>query len=436
MTKVRIGGLILVSIGASIVLLIQAFVLAVKAPDAVHDLIGSYYSAQCLVHHYDPYNPNAVLHIFRAEGGEHSLSNPATRDIITRYVYPPSAFAVMVPLSLMPWGVAHVLWAILSSGGLIIAAYLSWELSAKEAPVLGGAFIGYLLANSYVIVEISNPSELVIALCVIAVWCFIRERFVAIGILCMALSLAIKPQVPSLVWLYFLLAGGVFRKRALQTLLVTAVASAPFILWVWVVAPHWSDELRANLRYFSVHGGITDPGPSSATANEMVDLQVIISRVYDLPTVYNLVSYLAFAPLLLAWLVVSIGKRVSKIKALYALAAIAPLSMLPLYHHFYDTKLLLLTVPAVSLLWSRRDRIAWIALLLTGGTFLITGDISHRFIENLVLNLHPMHRELADRCVRALAVFPAPIILLLTGTFYLWIYWRTSQPLPEPALEQ
>lgn len=435
MTKVRIGGLILVSVGAGIVLLIQTFVLAVKAPDAVHDLIGSYYSAHCLIHHLDPYNPDDVLHIFRAEGGERSLKSPVTRDVITRYLYPPSAFAVMVPVSLLPWSAAHLLWAFLSSGSLIVAAYLAWDLSAQDAPLLAGALIGYLLANSYVVVAISNPSELVIGLCVISAWCFIRERCVAIGILCMAMSLVIKPQVPILVWFYFVFAGGVFRKRALQTLMVSVLAAAPFILWVWISVPHWNDELHANLLYFSRHGGITDPGPSSPTANELVDLQVIISRLYDQPAVYNLASYLVFAPLFLGWLVVSIGKPVSNAKALYALAAITPLSMLPIYHHFYDTKLLLLCVPALSLLWSRRDRIAWIALLLTAGTFFITGDISHRFLENLALNTHLAHGELGEQLVRALAVFPAPIILLFTGTFYLWIYWRTSQNEQKRLLE-
>jgi hypothetical protein len=328
-------------------------------------VIGSYYSAQSLIHHYDPYNPDDVLHIFRAEGGVHSLTNPVTRDVITRYLYPPCTFAVMVPLSFMPWSVAHLFWAFLSSGCLILAAYLAWDLSARDAPLLAGVFIGYLLANSYVVVTISNPSELVVGMCVIAVWCFIRERFVAVGILCMALSIAIKPQVPILVWLYFLFAGGVFRKRALQTLLVTAFVTAPFILWVWIAVPHWSDELHANLLHFSVHGGITDPGPSSPTANELVDLQVLISRLYDQPTVYNVASYLVFAPPFLGWLVVSVRNHSSTTKALYALAAIAPLSMLPVYHHFYDTKLLLLTVPALSLLWTHRDRIAWSALWLS-----------------------------------------------------------------------
>jgi hypothetical protein len=435
MTKARIWGMILVCIGAGIVLLVQAFVLRIKPPDAVQDFIGSYYSAHCLLRRCDPYNPNDVLRTFRAEGGERSLSDPVTRDIITRYLYPPSAFAVMVPLSLMPWTTAHISWAVLSSCSLIIAAYLALDLSFQGAPVLGGALIGYLLANSYVIVVLSNPSELVISLCVIGVWCFLRERFVAVGILCMALSLAVKPQIGGLIWLYFLLAGGVFRKRALQTLLVTALMSVPLIVWVWVVAPHWNEELHANLMHFSAKGGITDPGPSSETANELVNLQVIVSRFDDQPFVYNLVSYLLMVPLILSWVAITVGTRVSQAKAMFALAAIAPLSMLPIYHHFYDTKLLLLTVPALSLLWVRRDRVSWIALVLTAGAFFITGDISHRFIVHLVLGWHPLRIGLGEWCTRALVVFPAPLILLFTGTFYLWIYWRASQPQPRTTRE-
>ena len=50
------------------------------------------------------------------------------------------------------------------------------------------------------------------------------------GILCMAVSLAIKPHDSGLVWFYFLLAGGVYRKRALQTLAVTVLLALPAIL--------------------------------------------------------------------------------------------------------------------------------------------------------------------------------------------------------------
>ena len=61
----------------------------------------------------------------------------------------------------------------------------------------------------------------------VAVWCFIRERFVPAGILCLAVSLAVKPQDAGLVWLYFLLVGGVYPKRALQTLVAMLALGLP-----------------------------------------------------------------------------------------------------------------------------------------------------------------------------------------------------------------
>ena len=97
------------------------------------------------------------------------------------------------------------------------------------------------------LLALGNTAGLVVGLSVIAAWCFLRERFVFAGILSMAVSLAMKPHDAGLIWLYFFLAGGVLRKRALQTLAVTAVLAVPAILWISHVAPHWPSELHANL---------------------------------------------------------------------------------------------------------------------------------------------------------------------------------------------
>jgi cell division protein FtsW (lipid II flippase) len=76
---------------------------------------------------------------------------------------------------------------------------------------------------------------------------FLEERFVWAGILCLAISLAIKLHNAGQVWLYFLLAGGVYWKRALQTLLITAVLGLAAIAWVMPIAPHWMQELHSNI---------------------------------------------------------------------------------------------------------------------------------------------------------------------------------------------
>ncbi len=95
---------------------------------------------------------------------------------------------------MLPWGPARILWMTLTVGSLIFASVLIWNLSVDFAPLVSGVLIGFLLANSEVLVITGNAAGIAISLCVVAVWCFLRERFVLAGILCLAISLAVKPQ--------------------------------------------------------------------------------------------------------------------------------------------------------------------------------------------------------------------------------------------------
>jgi len=95
-------------------------------------------------------------------------------------------------------------------------------------------------------------------------------------------QLGIKPHDAGLVWLYFLLAGGIYLKRALQTLLVTAVLGLVTIAWVTPIAPHWMQELHSNLLAVSAPAesatrdlrGTMCGGPSV-----IIDLQSVRSRL-------------------------------------------------------------------------------------------------------------------------------------------------------------
>src|ERR1035441_24793 len=97
-----------------------------------------------------------------------------------------------------------------------------WDLGAKHAPILSACLIGFLLANSESVFVTGNTAGMVVGLCLVGAWCFLENRFLAAGVLCMAISLAIKPHDAGLVWLFFFVAGGVYRKRALETLILTA----------------------------------------------------------------------------------------------------------------------------------------------------------------------------------------------------------------------
>jgi hypothetical protein len=324
----------------------------------------------------------------------------------------------------------------LTMGSLIFASFLMWNLGANYAPVLSGVLIGFLLANSEVVIVFGNAAGIAVSLCVVAVWCFLRERFVPAGIVCLAISLAIKPHDAGLVWLYFLLAGGVFRKRAWQTLLATIALSLPGVLWAWRVSPHWMQELHSNIQAFAVHGGLSDPslasmGPHGLGA--MINLQTAISVLRDNPRFYNLATYLVCAPLLLLWAFVTLRSRPSPRSAWLALAAIATLTMLPIYHRQYDAKLLLLTVPACALLWAEGGLMRWFALVVNSASFVWTADIPWTLLGGFIKSLHMSETGHSGQILRSALAFPAPLLLLAMGIFYLWVYMSRSSAAAESA---
>lgn len=425
-TKGRQNGLCLVFLGASILLLLLYSPPITPNSIAYWDFESSYLASRCLTQGCDPYKASEVLRVSQMDSAGPPFEGEINREIVTHFMYPPSALAVMVPFAMLPWKIARVLWMLLGTGSFILASVLAWDLGADYAPILSGALIGFLLPNSLVLSTLCNPSQIEIAFCVIAVWCFLRGQFVPAGILCFALSLAIKPPDPGMIWLYLLLAGGICRKRALNILSVATAISLPTFIWVWRVAPHWITELRSNLLYFGVRGGLNDPSPASTGPHTMINLQVVLSWLRDDPRFYNLASYLIFAIPLLLWVWVTLRSPFSREKAMMAIATIVPLSMLPLYHQLYCTKLLMLTIPALGILWIEGGLVKWLALAVHTTAFVVTGDIFRTIYSYLIQHFVGNSTAAAEQTSKMLLIFPVPIVLLIMGLFYLWVYAKSA----------
>ena len=420
MTKARLDGLYFFLFGCVLFLLLGVG-MENAAPTSLTDFRGLYYPARCLVQHGDPYLERDVLRIAQAQGGIPASDGEQERQVVTQNVYLPTAFFFTVPFAMLPWGPAHLLWMALTAGSFIFASFLIWDLGANVDPILSGVLVGFLVANSEVLIITGNAAGIVISFCAVAAWCFLRERFVLAGILCLAVGLALKPQDAGLVWLYFLLAGGLCRRRALQSLLATVALGLPGVLWVGHVAPHWIQELHSNLQAYSVRG-MNDPARAIPSLVGAINLQTVFSAFWNDPRIYNPVTYLVCGALLLVWIFITLRSRPSKERTWLALASIAALSMLPVYHRQYDSRLLLLTVPACALLWTHRGIIAWLAILVTSTAFVLTGDLPSMMLMGLFHHLHLPADRLSARIGMHAMVFRTPLILLITGIFYLWIY--------------
>ncbi len=397
------------------------------------DFRAVYTGTRCLLEHHNPYKVSELESVYRADGGEPTTETLQAHQAVVLYVNLPTTFLFVAPFAMLPWGPAHILWMALIAGVFILAAFLMWDLGASYAPGVSLFLICILLANCEMIFGAGNTAGLVVGLCAVAVWCFLKERFVWAGVLCMAASLAIKPHDSGLVWLYFLLAGAPYRKRALQTLLVTAVLGLAAFLWLSHVAPTWMQDWNSNLTTISAPGGINEPGPSSLTGRSaamVIDLQAAISIFRDDPRIYNPASYLFCGALLLAGAVRTLRSRASQARAWLALAAVVPLTMLVTYHRPWDAKLVLLTIPACAILWAEGGLTRWLALLISTAGIVLTGDVPLAVLSILATQMNVGTAGFFEQMLAVVLIRPASLILLVMSIFYLWVYLRRA---PSPA---
>lgn len=388
-----------------------------------------YYGTRCLIQQHNPYKQSELEGIYRAEGGNRPSESAPARQTVTLYVNLPTTFIFVAPFAMLPWEAAHALWLILLAGVFLLAAFLMWNLGAIRAPGVSLFLVCILLANSEVTFSAGNTAGFVVSLCVVAVWCFLQDRFVLVGVLCLGVGLAIKPHDAGLVWLYFLLAGGVHRKRALQSLMVTVVLGLSAMLWVSHVAPDWMQDWRSNVSASTAPGGINDPGPDGVTGRSpdmVIDLQAALSVFRDDPRFYNPASYLLCGVLLLVWSVRALRSRFSEAGSWLALAAVVPLTMLVTYHRPYDAKLLLLTIPACAMLWAEGGTLARLALLVNTAGFVLTGDIPLALLVILSRKLHVGTAGFFGQVLTVVLIRPASLILLTMGIFYLYVYMRRN----------
>jgi hypothetical protein len=428
MTNARRDGLYLVLLGGAI-FAIFGIVGGVFLQHPISDFRLNYNSIRCLIQNVDPYKQSEFLRVMQEDG--QSLGSGFLRDQaieMAHYIYPPTSF-VLAPFGIPPWPIANFVWTITICGVFLLSAYLMWKVAADYAPVLAGFLVFFILASGQLLLVTGNALGLVISLCLIAVWCIVEERFAAAGVLCLAVSLMIKPHDAALVWLYFLLAGGTYRKRALQTLATTVVLSVPLLIWVTHVSPHWLTELQGNLAVQNGRGHVSDPGPTSRAGHGVamvINLQSAISFFRDDPHFYNAVSYLVCGAMLIVWSISVLKSRPTRERTWLALAAISALTMLPVYHRTSDAKLLLLAVPACAMLWAKGNAVGRIAVAVTTAGVLLTGEVLWIIYLAILRNLPLPATHSALELRMASQIFPIPLILLVVSVFYLWVYARSG----------
>ena len=413
----------LMLLGFVVFMLLGAAVVAAKRSGSVQDFTTAYYRGSCLLQRCDPYSGPDMEAMYR-RAGEPPFTSDQERLIATRNIYLPGEFPFLIPIAILPMQWGRALWIILIGVSFVLASFLIWRRSAPFAPLMSAALVSFCLLNSPTLFYFGNPAGFLVPFTIIAAWCFLENRFVWVGVVCLAVSLILKPHNAAFIWILFALFSSGSRRQATRTLLLVAFVSIPATAWAFHISPRWIQEFSSNLQVLNGPGGASDPSVSHGTCG-LVNLQAVTSLIWSDPRTYNLVTYLICAPLFLVWIIISL-KPGGANRAWFALAAIAPLSLLPVYHRQYDAKLLLLAVPAFAILWSRGKALAWSSLSITGVAFLVSGDGFGIALFAVMHHLYPNAQGHYGHLQTAVLDCPIPLSFLAMAVFYLWMYAREN----------
>jgi hypothetical protein len=340
---------------------------AARVLRASYDLVPVYTGARCLLHGCNPYDTKQLEQQFFAGGGRPTELPSWEIDVP---VYPPSTFLVLSPLALLPFPIARLLWFLLNGCLFVTSAGLILSLcpgSRREPQQWLATTLGsFILATSGILLVLGQPAAFAISLVIIGCYLFFRGRFLPLGAFLFMLSLAVKPQIGGLIVVYLLVQRTHWRYAAVAlTGALALLLSAGLMLRLHPRSSDWTSTLRANLSATLSPGGSADPRPANIEAVGDANLQTLTSIFFSDARIFNAAAYSIFIILLAALITVVLRVNAGRELHFLVLAAVSVLSLTPVYHRFYDTRLLLLTVPAVLIVFQKRRLLGALIAVLT-----------------------------------------------------------------------
>lgn len=340
----------------------------------------------------NPYDTSQLEQQYFLAGG-----NPAQRPrwYDTPPVYPPSAFLTLSPLALLRFPVAQRIWFLMNGCLFMISSLLILSMCPRSHRWLATILVSLILVSGEFSLALGNPAIFAISLLAISIYFFLRGRFLLPGALLLMFSLAVKPQIGGLIVLY-LLVKGIHRRYALVAAAgaLALLISAGLILSMHRSSAGWTSDLHTSISTSLSPGHINDFGPANMQATTLVNLQTVLIVFITDASAYNIVAYAIFLALLAVWITAVLRTKASPEITFLLIAALSVLSLTPIYHHVTDCGILLLTIPAVIIVYQKRRLLGALIGILTVSTVFILQFWVQRAFVHLDLLQSVLHNKI------------------------------------------
>jgi Glycosyltransferase family 87 len=365
-----------------------------------NDFISPYIQTRAWIHGLDPYSPQNLLRLWPADSEHYDFlaHDFAEGTLVYKHgiptAYPLTAFVLLVPVAALPWPVAHAVWLIITA--LVFAiTVISLMWTAKLLPReknewnrRGLVFLTLALALAPFHTGLAAGSIVTIAVAASAVALFAaeRDRDLIAGIL-LAAAVCLKPQI-GLPFLFYYLLRRRWRIVGATAGVVVALAAIALVRLVASATP-WLPNYLYDNRVLLGPGSLGDFTEKDPLRFGLINSQV---AAYTILQNRDLATAAAFAVAAIAgliWLFLLFRAGRSHHDTLLELSTLAVLSLIPVYHRFYDASLLIFplawSLTALTAIDGRLRTMARCVLAIIILVFLVPGGT---ILEQLQLSGH------------------------------------------------
>lgn len=313
-----------------------------------NDFISPYIQTRAWIDGQDPYSPQNMVRMWPPEAERFDF---LTRDLadgtlaLKRGIptaYPLTAFVLIASVAVLPWHIAHPLWLVITvfSFGVTAASLLFVaKLLPRTDLTLAFLAIALALAPFHTALAAGSIVTVAVAASAAAVWSSSRRHDILAGVL-LAIAVGLKPQI-GLPFCFYYLVRCRWRIPAVAGGLVILLFVLAFIHCVASGTP-WVENYLYDNRILFAHGSLGDFTEGNPIRFGLINFQVAAYTLLHNRGAASVVAIATAAAGGMFWLFLILRRERNHASSeLLALSALTVLSLIPVYHRFYDASLLI-----------------------------------------------------------------------------------------------
>ncbi|MGB9236220.1 MAG: glycosyltransferase family 87 protein [Terriglobales bacterium] len=309
-----------------------------------NDFISPYIQTRAWMHGDDPYRPQNLVRLWPPEAERYDFLSRDLADgslVLKRGIptaYPLTAFVLIAPVAALPWHIAQPLWLVITVLSFLVTAASVLSL-AKFPPgtyrTLTFLVTALALAPFHTALAAGSIVTVAVAASSAATWAASRRHEILAALL-LAIAVCLKPQI-GLPFCFFYLV----RRRWRMAPVAAGAVLLVFILGVSRSAASgtpWVENYLSDNRILFAPGSLGDFTEGNPIRFGLINFQVAAYALLHNREAANLTAIALAVAAALVWL---FFQRRNHSTDLLCLSALAVLSLLPIYHRFYDASLLI-----------------------------------------------------------------------------------------------